>query len=133
MHEFCKGLGIKDIHHIHVWEMSDYTIILEAHIDLTEDICISKFETVLLQIETLLHNKYNISHINIQPEIFKTNNYLEKSKEFVSAFPCSVLFVLEKMKICREPLYDCFENNHLPRKVYKKHSDEGLMYILLFR
>jgi cobalt-zinc-cadmium efflux system protein len=66
--------GIKDIHHIHVWEMSDYTIILEAHIDLTEDICISKFETVLLQIETLLHNKYNISHINIQPEIFKTDN-----------------------------------------------------------
>ena len=65
---------VKNIHHIHVWEMSNRTIILEAHIDLTEDFRISQFEPILLQIEKLLHDKYNISHVNIQPEIFKPDS-----------------------------------------------------------
>ncbi|MCD6366435.1 MAG: cation transporter [Bacteroidales bacterium] len=66
--------GIKDIHHIHVWEMSDHTIILEAHIDLNADFRISQFEAILLEIEKLLHDNFDISHINIQPEISKPDS-----------------------------------------------------------
>ncbi len=66
--------GIKNIHHMHVWEMNDHSVILEAHIDLTEDYRISQFEKILLEIETLLHDDYDISHVNIQPEIFKPDS-----------------------------------------------------------
>ncbi len=66
--------GIKNMHHIHVWEMNDHSIILEAHIDLTQDFRISEFEKILLEIEALLHGTYGISHINIQPEIFKSDS-----------------------------------------------------------
>jgi len=66
--------GIKNIHHVHIWEMKDGNIILEAHIDLIHDYKISQFEDILLKIEKVLHDNFNISHINIQPEINKSDN-----------------------------------------------------------
>ncbi len=66
--------GIKNIHHIHVWEMNDHSVILEAHIDLTENYRISQFEKILLEIESVLHEKFGIVHINIQPEISKPDS-----------------------------------------------------------
>lgn len=66
--------GIKDMHHVHVWEMNDHSIILEAHVDLTKDFRISEFENILLEIEALLLENYGISHVNIQPEIFKSDS-----------------------------------------------------------
>jgi len=66
--------GIKDMHHVHVWEMNDHSIMLEAHIDLIKDFRISEFEKILLEIEALLLDNYGISHVNIQPEIFKSDS-----------------------------------------------------------
>ncbi len=66
--------GIKNIHHVHVWEMNDRSIILEGHIDLTNDFKISEFEKILENIEELLEHDYNIRHVNIQPEIFKCDS-----------------------------------------------------------
>lgn len=59
--------GVKNIHHIHIWQINDYDIIFEAHIDLQEDIRISEFEIILDIIDDKLH-EYNIHHLNIQPE-----------------------------------------------------------------
>lgn len=59
--------GIKNIHHVHIWQINEHDIIFEAHIDLHEDIKISEFEDILNLIDSKLH-KYNIHHLNIQPE-----------------------------------------------------------------
>ncbi|OEK06039.1 cobalt transporter [Flavivirga aquatica] len=63
--------GIKNVHHVHVWQLNEEEIHLEAHIDFNKDITLSQFETILRDIEDLVLNKYDINHVNIQPEFGK--------------------------------------------------------------
>jgi cobalt-zinc-cadmium efflux system protein len=66
-----KLKGIKNVHHVHIWQLNEEEIHLEAHIDFTEDIPLSKFDTILHEIEDLVHENYDINHVNIQPEFGK--------------------------------------------------------------
>jgi len=59
--------GIKNIHHVHVWQINETNLMFEAHIDLTEDIKVSGFESILYEIESVL-KKNGITHSTIQPE-----------------------------------------------------------------
>lgn len=63
--------SIKNVHHVHVWQLNEDEIHLEAHIDFTEDITLSKFDKILHEIEDLVFDKYDINHVNIQPEFGK--------------------------------------------------------------
>lgn len=63
--------AIKNVHHVHVWQLNEEEIHLEAHIDFNEDITLSQFDVVLRQIEDLVFDKYDINHVNIQPEFGK--------------------------------------------------------------
>lgn len=65
--------GIKSMHHIHIWQLNEEEIHLEAHIDFENDIRISEFDLILSKIEKVLFETYHINHINIQPE-FKKND-----------------------------------------------------------
>jgi cobalt-zinc-cadmium efflux system protein len=58
---------IKNIHHVHVWQINEHDIMFEAHIDLMKDIKISEFESILLTIKEML-TQFEINHITIQPE-----------------------------------------------------------------
>ena len=60
--------GVKNMHHVHVWQLDDREMMLEAHIDLDEDYTISQFEDILDQVAKILEG-YNIHHFNIQPEL----------------------------------------------------------------
>jgi len=62
---------IKKLHHVHIWNLNDDELHLEAHLDLESDITISQFDTILQQIEQLLHDEFDINHVNIQPEYKK--------------------------------------------------------------
>lgn len=62
---------VKKLHHVHIWNLSDDELHLEAHLDLNEDISTTEFNTLLSEIEALLHEKYNINHVTIQPEYNK--------------------------------------------------------------
>lgn len=62
--------GIKNIHHVHVWQLDENEMMLEAHVDLEEDFRISQFEVILSEVETVLR-KFDIHHFNIQPEILR--------------------------------------------------------------
>jgi cobalt-zinc-cadmium efflux system protein len=62
--------GVKNIHHVHVWQLDDNEILLEAHIDLDADYTISQFENILAEAESILH-MFNIHHFNIQPELHR--------------------------------------------------------------
>ena len=59
---------VDNIHHIHVWQLNEEEIHLEAHVDFTSDISLSQFNKVHSEIERTLYDKFNINHVNIQPE-----------------------------------------------------------------
>lgn len=62
---------IKNVHHVHIWQLNEDEIHLEAHIDFNEDIQLSQFNEVLHQVEALVYEKFGINHLNIQPEFGK--------------------------------------------------------------
>ncbi len=63
--------AIKNVHHIHVWQLNEEEIHFEAHIDFNKDIKLSEFDSILHEIEVLLLNRFEINHVNIQPEFRK--------------------------------------------------------------
>ncbi|WGD35813.1 cation diffusion facilitator family transporter [Olleya sp. YS] len=62
---------IKNVHHIHVWQLNEDEIHFEAHIDFENDITLSEFDSILHKVEDLLYDKFEINHVNIQPEYDK--------------------------------------------------------------
>lgn len=77
--EVHKISGVYKLHHIHVWHLNDDELHLEAHLDCSEDIKMSEFNEILHKIEHLLFDKFQINHVNIQPEYNKE----EHSKDFI--------------------------------------------------
>ena len=59
--------GVKNLHHVHVWQINEHDLMFEAHVDLTEDITVSNFEGILEQIKLTLR-QHGINHTTIQPE-----------------------------------------------------------------
>lgn len=66
--------SIKNVHHVHVWQLNEEEIHLEAHIDFKEDITLSQFDIILHKIEDFVLHKYDINHVNIQPEFGKDDS-----------------------------------------------------------
>lgn len=60
--------AVANIHHVHAWNLDDHSIHFECHVDLVENNRISESENVYHEIESLLKEKYHISHITIQFE-----------------------------------------------------------------
>ncbi|MDA0177959.1 cation diffusion facilitator family transporter [Mesoflavibacter profundi] len=69
---------IKKLHHVHIWNLNDDELHLEAHLDLESNMTITQFDVILQQIEQLLHDEFDINHVNIQPEYKK-----EDSKDII--------------------------------------------------
>lgn len=63
--------GVKKLHHVHVWHLNEEELHLEAHLDCSEDIKLSEFNDLLHKIESVLFEKFEINHVNIQPEFQK--------------------------------------------------------------
>ncbi|MGB5171352.1 cation diffusion facilitator family transporter [Eudoraea sp.] len=70
----CKIGAIKNVHHVHIWQLNEQEIHLEAHIDFKEDIKLSEFDQILVEIEEVVYHKFGINHVNIQPEFGKCDN-----------------------------------------------------------
>lgn len=62
---------IKNVHHIHIWQLNEKEVHMEAHIDFHEDISLSKFDIILNEVEEVLFHDFGINHVNIQPEYKK--------------------------------------------------------------
>ncbi len=65
--------GVKNTHHVHVWQINEHDLMFEAHLDLEEDIKVSNFEIILKQIKLLLKQN-GINHATIQPEFSVDDN-----------------------------------------------------------
>jgi cobalt-zinc-cadmium efflux system protein len=59
---------IKNIHHVHIWQLNDHDIHFEAHIEFNNDIKLSEFDRICNKVEKILRNKFHINHSNLQPE-----------------------------------------------------------------
>jgi cobalt-zinc-cadmium efflux system protein len=71
--EVQKVSGVKNIHHIHIWQLNDVECHFEAHLEFESDIKLSEFDLVCEAVEKLLFEKFHIQHCNLQPE-FKRND-----------------------------------------------------------
>lgn len=65
---------VKNVHHVHIWQLNEDEVHLEAHIDFKEDIMLSQFDVILEQIEQEVYQKFGINHVNIQPEFGKCDS-----------------------------------------------------------
>ena len=66
--------AVKNVHHVHLWQLNEDSIHLEAHIDFHSDILLSEFEVILSEIEKNMLRDYGINHLSIQPEFGKCDS-----------------------------------------------------------
>lgn len=59
---------VKNIHHGHLWQLTDHEYMFEAHIDFEEDLAISEACTIMNNMRMQLSKKYHIHHVTFQPE-----------------------------------------------------------------
>lgn len=59
--------GVKNIHHVHIWRLSEKTVHFEAHVDV-DDMLVSETNPLSCTIEEKLKNHYGISHVTLQFE-----------------------------------------------------------------
>jgi len=64
---------VKNIHHVHVWQLDDKQIHFECHVDLEKDISISDFEIIQEKVEHILEHR-GIGHVTLQPEFSTVDN-----------------------------------------------------------
>ena len=68
-----KNPKIENIHHIHIWQLNEHDIFLEAHIDLKEDLNASEITKLLDELEETLKN-LGITHTTFQVEYKREDN-----------------------------------------------------------
>lgn len=59
---------VKNIHHVHAWNLDDQSIHFECHVELREDHRLTETCEIQLKIESLLHDHFDIGHVTIQFE-----------------------------------------------------------------
>lgn len=64
----CKIPEIKNVHHMHIWQLNEQETHLEAHLDFYKDVTLSEFDAVLIKVEEMLFHDFGINHVTIQPE-----------------------------------------------------------------
>ena len=78
VNELSKNNAVRNIHHIHIWQLNERDCHFEAHIQLKRDIKLSEFEDICKELEKTLLEKFHINHCNFQPEFDR-----EDSKEII--------------------------------------------------
>ena len=65
---------IKNTHHIHIWQLDEHRIHLEAHLDFNENITLFESNKIIDILEKKLNNKFNITHTIFQCEFNRDDN-----------------------------------------------------------
>ncbi|MBT8236394.1 MAG: cation diffusion facilitator family transporter [Bacteroidia bacterium] len=74
VHSISSLEEVKNVHHVHIWQLNEQEVHLEAHIDFYKDINLSTFDTILQEIEEKVFHEFGINHVNIQPEFGKCDS-----------------------------------------------------------
>ncbi|MBO0330883.1 cation diffusion facilitator family transporter [[Muricauda] lutisoli] len=70
----CTIDPVKNVHHVHIWQLNEEELHMEAHVDFKNDIKLSEFDEILEKIEEHVYHKHGINHVNIQPEFDKCDS-----------------------------------------------------------
>jgi cobalt-zinc-cadmium efflux system protein len=73
-HRLTRLEGLKNVHHIHLWNLTDKLVHFECHIALTKDIKVSETNRLFQQIQEVLHEEFDIEHVTIQFEYAPNHN-----------------------------------------------------------
>lgn len=65
---------IDNAHHMHLWQLDDKRIHLEAHLDFKEDVSLSVSNRVIDKLEKKLHDSFGIEHTIFQCEYGRDDN-----------------------------------------------------------
>lgn len=65
---------VKHVHHVHVWQYSDHLIMLDAHINVAENLPAADLEKLDKQIGQALQAKLGIGHVTLQAECARGKN-----------------------------------------------------------
>lgn len=60
--------GVENVHHVHLWALTESELYFEAHVELKEDLPLSAGCTKISAIEKILKEKFGINHATIQLE-----------------------------------------------------------------
>ncbi len=60
--------GIRNIHHVHLWQLNEKNCHFEAHVEFKNDVNLSEFDAICEKIEELLLHDFGINHCILQPE-----------------------------------------------------------------
>jgi cobalt-zinc-cadmium efflux system protein len=70
--------GVYRVHDLHIWSLSAERTALSAHLVIDD---FSAWEQQLAAARTLLHDRYDIEHITLQPELRPATDLLLQIKE----------------------------------------------------
>ena len=59
---------IENLHHVHVWQLNDKEIHLDAHLDFNKDLSLSQASIITRQISEILETEFHIKHTLLKPE-----------------------------------------------------------------
>lgn len=59
---------VANLHHVHVWGVTEHEIHFEGHVDVGEDMPLSRAADLNRRIETMLRERFGIEHVTIQFE-----------------------------------------------------------------
>jgi cobalt-zinc-cadmium efflux system protein len=60
--------GLRNIHHIHVWNLTDKLLHFECHLNLEHDLKVSATSEIFGKVRKVLHDEFDIQHVTIQFE-----------------------------------------------------------------
>jgi len=60
--------GLQNVHHIHVWNLTDKLMHFECHLNLEHDLQVSETGQIFDKVKKLLHDEFDIEHVTIQFE-----------------------------------------------------------------
>ena len=61
--------NVRNIHHIHIWRLSDSDLNFEAHVKLGEDCNASRIDKLRKKLEKILEKEFHIGHTTLQFEL----------------------------------------------------------------
>ena len=68
--------GVLEVHDVHIWHLSSSVVGLTSHVAVQD---LKAWQQVLPEIREMLHVKFGIDHVTLQPEIYNSNTHIPES------------------------------------------------------
>ncbi|MEM9424489.1 MAG: cation diffusion facilitator family transporter [Spirochaetota bacterium] len=62
----CEEPEIYTVSHVHLWSLSESTIMLEAHVGVSADLSVSALSGIKKKLKNILFQKFHISHVTLE-------------------------------------------------------------------